>query len=422
MKRFLLIILFLPVLLHAGSILYTTEQTDIRPSFTGGDTAFYDFINDFTDNEAYYATPKGEYPPITVSFIVDSAGILHNLKCINNLGNYYEGKVLNALNHMPKWIPGKINGVNVNVTTTLEIKYTLPGTDVYTKEYRSRKMHQYFYTHNEHNIYNRDTSSNFNSNYNTQKQYPNTNLFVMMVGFVTILLSVSLAILPGVLIIMLVFYWRRKRPEPFKVIAAYFIMGVISIIPAIIIEDFFDRESYIRMGTIAVYSILVIGLTEESCKFFFLRTFAYRKKNLREPYDGILYSVIISMGFATAENIMYTLKGGSPLAFIRMFTAVPGHASFAVIMGFFLGVGKFKRFSSVWMIAGLVIAVLTHGIYDFFLLQKDYPTLKLATLVLLIISVTFAVRAAMIGRKYHIPNPVITQQQETEEEYTKDGL
>jgi RsiW-degrading membrane proteinase PrsW (M82 family) len=220
---------------------------------------------------------------------------------------------------------------------------------------------------------------------------------------------------------MLVFYWRRKRPEPFKVIAAYFTMGVISIIPAIIIEDFFDKESYIRMGTIAAYSILVIGLTEESWKFFFLRVFAYKKKNLREPYDGILYSVIISMGFATAENILYAFKGGTSIAFMRMFTAVPAHASFAVLMGFFLGVGKFKRFPAIWMVTGLVIAVLTHGIYDFFLLQKDYPTLKLATLVLLVISVTFAIRAAMTGRRYHVPVPVITVQNR-DDEYTKDGL
>ncbi len=411
----------MPLLIHASSKIYTPEQTDIKPTFIGGDTAFYNFINNFTDEEAYFATPKGEYPPITVSFIIDSVGIVHNLKCINNLGNYYEGKVLNALNHMPKWVPGKINGANVNVTEIIEIKYTLPGTEVYRNEFWSRKTYHSFESQNEHVNNNHNSYSNSYSNNNASIQYTNTNLFVMMVGFISLLLSGSLAILPGVLIIMLVFYWRRKRPEPFKVIAAYFIMGVISIVPSIMIENYFDRANYTLMGTIAAYSILVIGLTEESWKFLFLRTFAYRKKNLREPYDGILYSVIIAMGFATAENILYTFKGGSSLAFMRMFTAVPAHATCAVMMGFFLGIGKFKKFSSLWMVAGLVIAVLTHGIYDFFLLQKDYPNLKLATFLFLIVSVIFSVRAAMIGRRYHVPIPVVNQLEE-QEEYTKDGM
>jgi RsiW-degrading membrane proteinase PrsW (M82 family) len=419
MRRFLLIFFLLPILAHANSKIYTADQTNIKPTYPGGDDAFYDFINDFTDDEAYYATPKGEYPPITVSFIIDSTGIVHNIKCINNLGCFYEGKVLDALNHMPKWNPGKVNGVNVNVSSAVVIKYTLPGTKIYENEYRPRKTNTHNKSQSAHDFYNRDEPTNIKSQNNEQENISKTNLFVLLAGFVSLLLSFSLAILPGVLIIMLVFYWRRKRPEPFKVIAAYFMMGVFSIIPAIIIENLFNMENYLRMGTIAAYSILVVGLTEESWKFIFLRVFAYRKKNLREPYDGILYSVIISMGFATTENILYTFGGGSSTALIRMFTAVPAHASFAVLMGFFLGVGKFKKLPILWMVIGLVIAVLCHGIYDFFLLQKDFPSLKLATFLFLIISIIFSVRAIMIGRRYHVP---VHTQQATEDEYTKDGM
>ena len=47
------------------------------------------------------------------------------------------------------------------------------------------------------------------------------------------------------------------------------------------------------------------------------------------------------MGFAFVENILYVSQGGMQVAILRTFTAVPAHAMFAVMMGYYAGLAKF---------------------------------------------------------------------------------
>jgi RsiW-degrading membrane proteinase PrsW (M82 family) len=99
-----------------------------------------------------------------------------------------------------------------------------------------------------------------------------------------------------------------------------------------------------------------------------LRYYAFPKKTFDEPYDGIVYSVMVGMGFATVENIGYVYQHGINTALLRMFLSVPAHATFAILMGYFVGKAKFipeKRFYYLFM--GLFWATFFHGTYDFFL-------------------------------------------------------
>jgi RsiW-degrading membrane proteinase PrsW (M82 family) len=96
-------------------------------------------------------------------------------------------------------------------------------------------------------------------------------------------------------------------------------------------------------------------------------------------YDGIVYSVFISLGFATFENLAYVLSTGFSTAVIRSLTAVPAHALFAVTMGYYLGIARFAnlRYRRKYIILGLIIPVLLHGIYDFILLSQKLYLLAL---------------------------------------------
>ena len=82
----------------------------------------------------------------------------------------------------------------------------------------------------------------------------------------------------------------------------------------------------------------MVALTEEA-KFIALRYYAFRNKNFNEPFDGIIYAVYISMGFAFV-NILYVSQGGMQVAILRTFTAVPAHAMFAVMMGYYAGLAS----------------------------------------------------------------------------------
>jgi RsiW-degrading membrane proteinase PrsW (M82 family) len=93
----------------------------------------------------------------------------------------------------------------------------------------------------------------------------------------------------------------------------------------------------------------------------------FHNKNFNEPFDGIVYAVMVSMGFATLENVIYVLEYGYETAILRMFTAVPAHATFGVLMGYFLGKAKFTRRKQLYYsIVALFAATVFHGAYDYF--------------------------------------------------------
>jgi RsiW-degrading membrane proteinase PrsW (M82 family) len=133
------------------------------------------------------------------------------------------------------------------------------------------------------------------------------------------------------------------------------------------------------LGGLAIFSYAVVALSEEGGKFLGLRVYSYNQKRFDEPLDGIVYAVMISMGFATVENIKYLTEYAEKgtelsLGLRRMITAVPAHASFAVIMGYFIGKAKFEPDNNkkvLLSVAGLLGAILFHGTYDFFILMTD---------------------------------------------------
>jgi RsiW-degrading membrane proteinase PrsW (M82 family) len=71
------------------------------------------------------------------------------------------------------------------------------------------------------------------------------------------------------------------------------------------------------------------------------------------------------------------MYGSYDTAFIRMFLSVPAHATFAVVMGYFVGKAKFdsaNRFR--YMFTGLFWAVFFHGSFDFFIFLQKSPDVK----------------------------------------------
>jgi RsiW-degrading membrane proteinase PrsW (M82 family) len=76
---------------------------------------------------------------------------------------------------------------------------------------------------------------------------------------------------------------------------------------------------------------------------------------------------MVSMGFACIENILYVFQQGYVTGILRIFTAIPAHATFAVIMGYFLGRAKFTKSNNiVFSIIALAAATIFHGLYDYF--------------------------------------------------------
>lgn len=186
----------------------------------------------------------------------------------------------------------------------------------------------------------------------------------------------ALAIAPGLAICFYIFYKDMYNPEPVGKLLVTFILGALVVIPAAFIEraafSYFDNT----ILSTGIFAYCIVALVEETGKFSVVRFYCYPRASFDEPLDGIVYSVIASMGFATVENILYVTENGFGTAIVRMFLSVPAHATFAVLMGYFIGKAKFSVHGTALLFIGLLIAVFFHGTFDFFLFLQKSPYVK----------------------------------------------
>lgn len=193
-----------------------------------------------------------------------------------------------------------------------------------------------------------------------------------------------LAIAPALAFCGYIIHRDRFNKEPKKLIIMAFLFGMFSIFPAVIASEF-GGSFIIQNGNVintALFAFLVVALSEEFAKFFFLRYILFKRKEFDEPLDGIVYAVMIGMGFAAFENLFYVAEGGYTIAFARMLTAIPAHAIFAVVMGYHVGLAKFDLTHKNELLSkALLYPVLLHGAYDFFLMQNFMPALSILAFV-----------------------------------------
>ncbi len=145
----------------------------------------------------------------------------------------------------------------------------------------------------------------------------------------------------------------------------------------------------------------MVALIEEFSKFIFVRWVLYPNKHFNEPFDGIVYAVSVSLGFAGLENILYVMNSdnGVAVGVLRMFTAVPAHATFAVLMGYFLGRAKHEQGKSYLAWYGLGAATLFHGAYDYFWFISFVPGLWVGAIFSLVVGVVLSRKAIQMHQQ-----------------------
>ncbi|HTX71389.1 MAG TPA: PrsW family glutamic-type intramembrane protease [Rectinemataceae bacterium] len=186
----------------------------------------------------------------------------------------------------------------------------------------------------------------------------------------SLLLALALAALPAVLLIAFFYRLDRARPEPMRLIVRSVLFGFLAVIPAAGIElalGFLVPSIPGVPGTL-FEAFIVAGLVEESVKLYFVRRYIFRRPEFDERSDGIIYAICVSLGFAFIENFMYG-HDDLRILLIRSFTAVPGHAVFSGVMGYYVGMAKLEPGKSGAWRTGLFWAVLLHGLYDALLLS-----------------------------------------------------
>lgn len=209
-------------------------------------------------------------------------------------------------------------------------------------------------------------------------------------NFLTLL---ALSIAPGIAIGIYVYLKDKHEREPIGLLLLSFFYGGLSALLTLLIS--WPLTAHVKMVESSISdqfikAFFIVALVEETSKFLFVRFVLYYNKNFNEPFDGIVYALLVSMGFATLENILYTFQYGIGTGILRMFTAVPAHATFGILMGYFLGKAKFShhRMKSLYYAAlALAVATLFHGAYDYFWFINFVPGVWMGAILSLIIGI-----------------------------------
>jgi RsiW-degrading membrane proteinase PrsW (M82 family) len=212
------------------------------------------------------------------------------------------------------------------------------------------------------------------------------------------MMLLALAVAPGFAICLFIYLIDKYDREPTSLLIKSFLLGMVCVALPLVVQGLavslgLRENNGTLLGT-ATFAYGVVGVSEETAKFLVLLLFAYPKKAFNEPLDGIVYAVMIGMGFATLENIAYVAKYGVGTGIARMFLSVPAHGAFAVLMGYYAGLAKFvPHKSNSLLFRGLLIAVFFHGTFDFFLFLGNNIFLMGASLITLLFAVRLSIRA-----------------------------
>ena len=162
-----------------------------------------------------------------------------------------------------------------------------------------------------------------------------------------------LALLPAIVLCVYIYKKDKADKEPPKLLATLLLAGVGVALIAMLVETglgailnaiFGLSGDYDGSGSLSPFTgrlyyfceaFLVVAPAEEFFKWLFTWKITAKNKNFNSLFDGVIYCVFTSLGFAAFENVMYVFQYGISAALMRAVTAVPGHMFFAIIMGYF---------------------------------------------------------------------------------------
>jgi RsiW-degrading membrane proteinase PrsW (M82 family) len=170
-------------------------------------------------------------------------------------------------------------------------------------------------------------------------------------------------------------------------------VSIVLVLSMQLFASVFQLDQLHNLRRIIFYALVIMAFFSELGKFFILKIFIYPRKEFNTPVDGIIYGVIISLGFATMNNIIYLFNiPDLTVNLANAYSAGPAAVVFGVMMGFFVGLGKLRRMRFIDSMTGLAAAIFFHGLYDFCLLTEDYRMLWafFAGSLIIVVSLCFA--------------------------------
>ncbi|WP_435098255.1 PrsW family intramembrane metalloprotease [Halorubrum sp. N11] len=190
-----------------------------------------------------------------------------------------------------------------------------------------------------------------------------------------------LSALPALALAGYVWYSDVTSSEPLSLLAATFILGVLTAGFAAVANSAF-QPVFTALGGIGMvlFFYLIVGPVEESVKLLAVRLYAYNDDRFAAVIDGAVYGAVAGLGFATVENAIYISGavgevGGLSLGLdligiggditATRALAGPGHVIYSAFAGYYLGLAKFNPENrGPIIVKGLIIAAVIHATYN----------------------------------------------------------
>ena len=190
----------------------------------------------------------------------------------------------------------------------------------------------------------------------------------------SILLIASL--LPVVILMVYIYKRDTFQKEPWPLLLKAFGFGVLAAMLDVTVAGLLSRLiPKVSDGPMidALYNAFICAaFPEEACKLLMLYLCIWKSPLFDEYYDGVEYGAFVGLGFAGIENLLYILNGGLGLAFGRAIFAVPAHFFFAIFMGYFFSMARFRYDNRRrYMTLAYLVPVALHGTYDFLLMYMS---------------------------------------------------
>ena len=126
--------------------------------------------------------------------------------------------------------------------------------------------------------------------------------FMPMTFNYIIFIYILAAILPAVFLLRYVYKQDTIEKEPPRLLWSLILCGVLSALASIVLEwigNWILDNTLTKKSPyyILVLAFLVVAAVEEGCKLFFLKRRTWNDWNFSHLYDGVVYSVFVSLGF-----------------------------------------------------------------------------------------------------------------------------
>ena len=216
----------------------------------------------------------------------------------------------------------------------------------------------------------------------------------------------------------------RDFPESFKILLQNFVNNndLINFQTNVWsqIQNSFNNLNYSQNFNFDIRKILLVvviaPIVEELLKLILTYNICLRRKVNDEPIDASIYMLTAALGFAAIETALIITEpfsnGNVPNTLIAINFRSIGpmliHLISSSVLGLFIGLAfyksKIKKF--LYLILGLIVAIILHSLFNFFIMLNDstrniayFWTACLGTWLLVIVLLIFFERVKKVVKK-----------------------